>query len=163
MSYLNKTKIDNLLKKSECAIIQDEDDKYYISDKYCIWIDHNAEFFGEDKYISKKQEVPEKDRESIKELMNHLLDSYLHKYDYSNVETETKCKLVSNSRVVKKCVLLKTEDWHKLIEEKYYNTFKKGCKFLISKENWLVFVTDKDGLLIGVISSIFENDWHIEI
>ena len=109
MSYLNKTKIENILKKSNNNIVQYEDNKYYISDEYCIWIDHNAEFFEEDRYLYKKTEVPEKDRKSIKELADKVIHDCLDKCDYWKVETIEKCKVNS-----KKCVMLKNGDWNKM-------------------------------------------------
>lgn len=158
MSYLNKTKIENILKKSNNDIVQYEDGKYYISDGYCIWIDHNAEFFEEDRYLKEKTEVPEKEIVSIKELADKLIHDYLDKCDYWKVETIEKCKVNS-----KKCVMLKHEDWNKITQEKYYGTFKKGCKFLISENSWVIFVTDEEGLLIGVISSMFVDNANIEM
>ena len=59
--------------------------------------------------------------------------------------------------------MLKHEDWNKITQEKYYGTFKKGCKFLISENSWVVFVTDEEGLLIGVISSMFVDNANIEM
>ena len=158
MSYLNKTKIENILKKSNNNIVQYEDGKYFVTDEYCIWIDHNAEFFEEERYLKEKTEVPEKERKSIKELADKLIHDYLDKYDYWKTETIEKCKVNS-----KKCVMLKNEDWNKIIQEKYYGTFKKGCKFLISENSWVVFVTDEEGLLIGVISSMFVDNANIEM
>jgi len=158
MSYLNKTKIENILKKSNNNIVQYEDNKYFISNGYCIWIDHNAEFFEEDRYLREETEVPEKERINIRELANKLVHDFLDKYDYWKAETIENCK--ANS---KKCVLLKNGDWNKVIEEKYYQTFKQGCKFLISNNNWVVFVTDKEGLLIGIISSLFVTIDNIEM
>lgn len=158
MSNLNKTKIENILKKSNNNIVQYEDNKYYISDEYCIWIDHDGEFFEEDRYLYKKTEVPEKDRKNVKELADKVIHDCLDKCDYWKAETVEKCKVNS-----KKCVMLKNEDWNKVIKEKYYETFKKGCKFLISKNSWVVFVTDEEGLLIGIIASMFVDDSNIEM
>ena len=82
MSYLNKTKIENILKKSNNNIVQYEDGKYFVTDEYCIWIDHNAEFFEEERYLKEKTEVPEKEIVSIKELADKLIHDYLDKCDY---------------------------------------------------------------------------------
>ena len=49
------------------------------------------------------------------------------------------------------------------MQEKYYGTFKKGCKFLISENSWVVFVTDEEGLLIGMIASMFVDNANIEM
>ena len=102
--------------------------------------------------------MPEKDRKSIKELADKVIHDCLDKCDYWKVETIEKCKVNS-----KKCVMLKNGDWNKIIKEKYYETFKKGCKFLISKNSWVVFVADENDLLIGAIASMFVDNDNIEI
>jgi hypothetical protein len=91
-------------------------------------------------------------------LTGKLVHDFLNKFDYWKADTIKNCK--ANS---KKCVLLENGDWYKIIEEKYYQTFKKGCKFLISNNNWVVFVRDKEGLLIGIISSLFVTIDNIEM
>lgn len=163
MSYLNKTKIENILKKSNNNIVQYEDGKYFVTDGYCMWIDHNAEFFEEDRYLYKKTEVPEKERKNIKLMLDKLINIYLNEFDYlkADIEEKCKCKLVYETGKTVKCISLKKENWYKLIPEKYYNTFKKGCKFLIYESSPIVFVADKDDLLIGAISSLFVNNAHI--
>ena len=171
---INKIKVEKILDKSVAYnIIQNYDGINYITDGYCMWLDHNHEFDGMERYFYLKKEVREENKNNLKVTTDYMVDNYLQTYDYVEADMFEKCVLVSDlpkrNRYEKefktqktKSVLLKNCDYYKLVNQKYYDTFDKKCNFLIATQFVMVFVTNKEGLLIGIIAPLNDSDSHIE-
>ena len=171
---IDKKKVEKILDKSVAYnIIQNHDGINYITDGYCMWLDHEKLFDGMERYFYLKEGVKEENQNNLKVSADYMINDYLHSYDYVKADEFEKCVLVSNLPKRKqkekeyktektKSVLLKNCDFYKLINQKYYDTFDKGCNFLIATQFVMVFVTNKEGLLIGIIAPLNDNDSHIE-
>ena len=165
---INKNKIEKILDKSVTYnIIQNHDGINYITDGYCMWLDHEKLFDGMDRYFYLNEEIKE-NTNNLKVVTDSLINDYLQPYDYVEADEFEKCVLVSDlprkkHKIEKtKSILLKNCDFYKLINQKYYNTFDKGCNFLIASQCIMVFVTNKEGLLIGIIMPLNDSNSHIE-
>lgn len=171
---IDKKKVEKILDKSVAYnIIQNHDGINYITDGYCMWLDHEKLFDGMERYFYLKEGVKEENQNNLKVSADYMINDYLQSYDYVKADEFEKCVLVSNLPKRKqnekeyktektKSVLLKNCDFYKLINQKYYDTFDKGCNFLIATQFVMVFVTNKEGLLIGIIAPLNDNDSHIE-
>lgn len=171
---IDKKKVEKILDKSVAYnIIQNHDGINYITDGYCMWLDHEKLFDGMERYFYLKEEVKEENQNNLKVSADYMINDYLQSYDYVEADEFEKCVLVSdlpkrkkNEKEYKtektKSVLLKNCDFYKLINQKYYDTFDKGCNFLIATQFVMVFVTNKEGLLIGIMAPLNDNDSHIE-
>ena len=170
---INKKKIEKILDKSVAYnIIQNHDGINYITDGYCMWLDHEKLFDGMERYFYLKEEIKE-NKNNLKITTEYMVEEYLQSYDYVKADEFEKCVLVSdlprrkqNEKEYKtektKNVLLKNGDFYKLINQKYYDTFDKECNFLIATQFVMVFVTNKEGSLIGIIAPLNDNNSHIE-
>ena len=166
---INKNKIEKILDKSVAYnIIQNHNGINCITDGYCMWLDHEKLFDGMDRYFYLNEERKE-NINNLKVVTDYLINDYLQSYDYIEADEFEKCVLVNdlprrkqNKKEKTKSVLLKNCDFYKLINQKYYDTFDKGCNFLIAPQYIMVFVTNKEGLLIGIIMPLNDNNSHIE-
>ena len=170
---INKIKVEKILDKSVTYnIIQNYDEINYITDGYCMWLDHEKLFDGMERYFYLKKEIKE-NKNNLKITTDYMVEEYLQSYDYVKADEFEKCVLVSdlprrkqNEKEYKtkktKSVLLKNGDFYKLINQKYYDTFDKECNFLISTQFVMVFVTNKEDSLIGIIAPLNDNNSHIE-
>ena len=172
---IDKKKIEKILDKSVAYnIIQNHDGINYITDGYCMWLDHEKLFDGMERYFYLKEEVKEENQNNLKVSADYMINDYLQSYDYVEADEFEKCVLVSvlpkkrnhyekEYKTQKtKSVLLKNGDFYKLINQKYYDTFDKGCNFIIATQFVMVFVTNKEGSLIGIIAPLNDNGSHIE-
>lgn len=119
--------------KNEKVIVQQVDDKVYVTDKYCVCI------LNEPDFIFDKTKLSTADIKSIVEndLSLDLKDASI------------KLIVVDNG---KPYVILKNEDdsTNVMIQEKYLNFFNKDCTFKIASELHPVIIYEHEEL-VGMI------------
>ena len=80
---IDKKKIEKILDKSVAYnIIQNHDGINYITDGYCMWLDHEKLFDGMERYFYLKEEVREENKNNLKITTDYMVDNYLQTYDY---------------------------------------------------------------------------------
>jgi hypothetical protein len=164
-SAINKIKVEKVLNKSDFYnIIQTIEEKQYVTDGCCIWIFHNDLFSDNDKYYFKGKEVTnEKQKKDISEMVKIYIENMDSAYyDYQRVNLTQKCKQISETGTTKKAIYLQTqENYHAIVDEKYFNTFSKRCNFFISAiYKQPIIIGDSDNLLIGFIMPLTENNGY---
>ena len=161
ISSLNKKNIEYVLKKNKDYVIQFHDGIYFATNEQCLWIGHYGEFF---EMETEKYDENGIEHTNLNDLSNCLIINFLDKYDYCKASKAEKCEFTNSLWNKTIGVISLSDDKNKqvYINEKYYNTFKKGCNFLIYKSSFPVFVADKEGLLIGIIASMYSDDYQIK-